>query len=198
MAPQVLPFSFGEGSLTSGQPITVQCMIVDGDLPMTLRWMFHGRELSSQMGISTFRLNPRVSLLSIDSVAAGHAGDYTCTAQNAAGQSNHTASLFVNGVLAILIIWFPLFFPPSYSFQSIRSVSQMFSYFILFIFCFLSRSSSTANHAVQFRRRFVDLRPTRSYSVHRSRGRPPVNIALGFPRPGVILPDGYSHHQSGR
>ncbi|KAK4008603.1 hypothetical protein OUZ56_013738 [Daphnia magna] len=82
--------------MTSGQPITVQCMIIDGDLPMTLRWIFHGRELSSQMGISTFRLNPRVSLLSIDAVAAGHAGDYTCTAQNAAGQSNHTASLFVN------------------------------------------------------------------------------------------------------
>lgn len=98
MAPQLLPFSFGEGSLTSGQPITVQCMILDGDLPMTLRWIFHGRELSSQMGISTFRLNPRVSLLSIDAVAAGHAGEYTCTAQNAAGQTNHTASLFVNGV----------------------------------------------------------------------------------------------------
>ena len=97
VAPQLMPFSFGEGSLTSGQPVTVQCSIVDGDLPMTIRWMFHGRELSSQMGISTFRLNPRVSLLSIDSVAAGHAGDYTCTAQNAAGQANHTASLFVNG-----------------------------------------------------------------------------------------------------
>lgn len=100
VAPQLLPFSFGEGSLTSGQPITVQCMILDGDLPMTLRWMFHGRELSSQMGISTFRLNPRVSLLSIDSVAAGHAGDYTCTATNLAGQANHTASLFVNGVFS--------------------------------------------------------------------------------------------------
>lgn len=92
-----MPFSFGEGSLTAGQPITVQCMMLDGDLPMTLRWMFHGKELSSQMGITTFRLNPRVSLLSIDAVAAGHAGDYTCTAQNVAGQTNHTATLFVNG-----------------------------------------------------------------------------------------------------
>ena len=99
VAPQLMPFSFGEGSLTAGQPITVQCMIMDGDLPMTLRWMFHGQELSSQMGISTFRLNQRVSLLSIDSVAAGHAGDYTCVAQNAAGHINHTATLFVNGSL---------------------------------------------------------------------------------------------------
>lgn len=117
VAPQLMPFSFGEGSLTAGQPITVQCMIVDGDLPMTLRWMFHGKELSSQMGISTFLLNPRVSLLSIDAVAAGHAGDYTCTAKNSAGQTNHTASLFVNGKN----------------------------------FCLLNPSSSTPNHAFQFR-----------------------------------------------
>lgn len=79
-------------------------MILDGDLPMTLRWMFHGQELSSQMGITTFRLNPRVSLLSIDAVAAGHAGDYTCTASNAAGQTNHTASLFVNGFSLSLLL----------------------------------------------------------------------------------------------
>jgi len=64
-----------------------------------LRWMFHGQELSSLMGISTLRLNPRVSLLSIDSVAAGHAGVYTCTAENAAGSSNQSASLSVNGLL---------------------------------------------------------------------------------------------------
>ena len=93
-----MPFSFGEGSLTWGEPITVQCMTMTGDLPMTLRWMFHGRELSSQMGISTLRVNPRVSLLSIDAVAGGHAGDYTCTAENAAGQSNQSASLSVNGL----------------------------------------------------------------------------------------------------
>ena len=92
-----MPFSFGQGTMTSGEPITVQCNVVHGDLPMTLRWMFHGRELSSQMGVTTFRLNPRVSLLSIDSVAAAHAGDYTCTAQNAAGSDNQTASLFVQG-----------------------------------------------------------------------------------------------------
>jgi hypothetical protein len=193
VAPQLLPFSFGEGSLTSGQPITVQCMIVDGDLPMTLRWMFHGKELSSQMGISTFRLNPRVSLLSIDSVAAGHAGDYTCTAQNAAGQSNHTASLFVNGVLAIL--------------QSLNNSCLLFRripYYYPTAPCrhylirFLSWSSSAANYAVQFRRRFVDIRSTRSYPVYCFGGRPSVDIALGLSRPGIILPDGYIHHQSGR
>ena len=66
---------------------------------MTLRWMFHGRELSSQMGVTTFKLNPRVSLLSIDAVAAAHAGDYTCTAENTAGTDNQSATLLVQGQL---------------------------------------------------------------------------------------------------
>ena len=94
-----MPFSFGQGTLTSGQPVTIQCNVIDGDLPMTMRWMFHGGEFSSQMGVTTFRLNPRVSLLSIDAVAAAHAGDYTCTAENAAGSVNHTATLLVQGQL---------------------------------------------------------------------------------------------------
>lgn len=114
VAPQVIPFSFGEGSLTAGLPITVQCMILEGDLPITFMWMFYGRELSSQMGISTFRLNPRVSLLSIDAVAAGHAGNYTCSAKNPAGITNHTATLSVNGLSSALYepclhYWIPLF-----------------------------------------------------------------------------------------
>ena len=112
MAPQVLPFIFGQGTMTSGQPITVQCIVVDGDLPMTLRWMFHGRELSSQMGVTTFRLNPRVSLLSIDSVAAAHAGDYTCTAQNAAGIADQSATLLVQGQPPNIFIFSQINIPP--------------------------------------------------------------------------------------
>ena len=84
-------------AITAGQPVTIQCTVSEGDLPIHFRWSFHGQELSSQMGISTVRLNSRVSLLSIDSIAAGHAGDYTCTAQNSAGSVNHTATLLVQG-----------------------------------------------------------------------------------------------------
>ena len=127
MAPQLLPFSFGEGSLTWGEPITVQCMTTAGDLPMTLRWMFHGEELSSQMGISTLRVNPRVSLLSIDSVAGGHAGVYTCTAENAAGQSNQSASLSVNGlsIKSTLFTFLNLLSHPPFSTQLHRVFIEM-------------------------------------------------------------------------
>lgn len=96
--PQIMPFSFGEGSLTSGQPVAIQCTVLEGDFPLSLRWAFHGQELSSQMGISIIKAGNRVSILTIDSIAAGHSGDYTCTATNSAASVNYTASLAVNGL----------------------------------------------------------------------------------------------------
>ena len=103
-----MPFSFGEGSLTSGQPVAIQCTVLEGDMPVFLRWAFHGQELSSQMGISILKAGARVSLLTIDSVAAGHSGDYTCTASNSAATVNYTASLAVNGLsLALRFIIIP-------------------------------------------------------------------------------------------
>ena len=92
-----MPFNFGEDSLTSGQPVAIQCTVSEGDMPISLRWAFHGQELSSQMGISILKAGARVSLLTIDSIAAGHSGDYTCTASNPAGSVNYTATLAVNG-----------------------------------------------------------------------------------------------------
>lgn len=95
--PRIVPFDLSDEAITSGQPVTIQCTVSEGDVPITFRWAFHGQELSSQMGITTIRINPRVSLLSIDSIAAGHAGNYTCTAQNSAGSVNYTATLQVQG-----------------------------------------------------------------------------------------------------
>ena len=96
--PKIMPFTFGEESLTSGQPVAVQCTVLEGDLPLTMRWAFHGQELSSQMGISIIKAGAKVSLLTIDSIAAGHSGDYTCTVANSASSTNYTATLAVNGL----------------------------------------------------------------------------------------------------
>lgn len=109
--PQIMPFSFGEGSLTSGQPVAIQCTVLEGDMPLTLRWAFHGKELSSQMGISIIKAGPKMSLLTIDAVAAGHSGEYTCTASNSAASVNYTATLAVNGLTPQDSFSFVLFSP---------------------------------------------------------------------------------------
>lgn len=64
---------------------------------MEINWVFHGQSHSSMMGISTTKVGPRSNMLQIESVAAAHSGNYTCTARNGAGTRNYTATLVVFG-----------------------------------------------------------------------------------------------------
>lgn len=51
------------------------------------------------MGIQISKMGSRSSVLTIDSVQGQHAGNYTCYGKNAAGVSNYTTTLIVNGIL---------------------------------------------------------------------------------------------------
>ncbi|XP_026825580.1 Down syndrome cell adhesion molecule-like protein Dscam2 isoform X24 [Ooceraea biroi] len=96
VAPQILQFSFGDDPLNSGEMLSVTCTIVKGDFPVKLTWTFDDIPIDSSRPDVTIVNNKRVSFLSIDSVAARHAGRYKCTATNAAGSDSHTAVLSVN------------------------------------------------------------------------------------------------------
>ena len=95
--PKIAPFSFGDDEFASGEHVQVSCIVSEGDLPVDISWTFHGLKETSMMGISTTKLGPRSSILQIEAVAAGHSGDYTCIAKNAAGSQNFTANLRVSG-----------------------------------------------------------------------------------------------------
>lgn len=75
----------------------VNCFVSKGDLPLKISWSFHGEELSSHMGMSTSRMGDRTSFLTIDSLMAAHSGNYTCSAENAAGSTSYTVNLLVSG-----------------------------------------------------------------------------------------------------
>lgn len=111
VAPLIAPFSFGDDeALNAGDFVVVQCSAVKGDSPLSLRWAFQSRPLSpdtqaqSVTGLTVSGLGDRISVLSIQSVSAAHNGEYTCTAENAAGVANYTATLTVNGTF-----WGPFF-----------------------------------------------------------------------------------------
>jgi hypothetical protein len=95
--PYIIPFSF-DGEANSGDNAQLTCHVSKGDHPLQLSWSFHGRELSSHMGITTTKIGDSISVLVIASVGAGHSGNYTCTAHNSAGMANYTATLQVNGM----------------------------------------------------------------------------------------------------
>lgn len=96
--PQINPFTFGEEPANAGDTVGLQCMVVKGDAPVNISWTLNGKSVTETPGISVMKSGPKVSSLSVDSVAAVHRGTYTCFAQNIAGHSNHSAILSVNGI----------------------------------------------------------------------------------------------------
>lgn len=98
--PKIAPFSFGEVALNQGEPASVQCTILGGDLPINVTWLLNGRAIDSYHDISLARLGKRVNVLTVESVAAHHAGNYSCRATNQAGTTEYAAQLIVDGLCA--------------------------------------------------------------------------------------------------
>lgn len=84
------------------------CHVAKGDMPIRIRWLFNDREVQSPvtLGVVTQKLGDRSSFLTVPSVRAENNGSYTCMATNAAGSYNHTAHLYVNGILSDHKEWF--------------------------------------------------------------------------------------------
>lgn len=98
VSPQIAPISFGEEPVNAGDLVSVQCVVTKGDFPLELTWTFEGRPIQSYHGdVIVSDTGKRVKQLIIESVAARHAGEYTCVASNAAGSVSHSAILDVNG-----------------------------------------------------------------------------------------------------
>lgn len=96
VAPLIVPFEFDE-AVYYGESVQVTCHISKGDKPLKLSWNFHGKEMSSHLGIVTTKVGDRSSILTISSVMASHSGNYTCTASNPVSTVSYTTVLNVKG-----------------------------------------------------------------------------------------------------
>lgn len=96
--PKIATFSFGDAPLNFGESASVQCTVSGGDLPMSVEWTLNGRPIPTYLEVSTPKIGKRIHVLSIDSVKADHAGNYSCVATNQAGMAEFTAPLIVIGL----------------------------------------------------------------------------------------------------
>ena len=105
---------------------SVNCAVAKGDPPIEINWMFNGSKLFTSDGILITKSGQKISFLSIESVQARHAGNYTCVAKNRAGFAEHTSELKVMGnayfilqviISSVLFISSPKFLP--FCFRSI-------------------------------------------------------------------------------
>jgi len=92
-----LPFTFGDLPLNEGQLITVPCAVIEGDSPISLKWLFNGQSIPNHLRVTIVPLGERNMILSVGSVQAIHAGWYTCAAHNDAGTYEFTVNMTVNG-----------------------------------------------------------------------------------------------------
>lgn len=95
--PKIATFSFGDEPLNFGESASAQCTISGGDLPMDVKWLVNGVEIPAYLEVSTSKVGKRINLLSIESVKADHAANYTCRATNRAGMAEFTSPLTVIG-----------------------------------------------------------------------------------------------------
>nr|XP_015838910.1 PREDICTED: Down syndrome cell adhesion molecule isoform X38 [Tribolium castaneum] len=94
--PQIIPFDFTDDPVNSEDMSSLTCTVNKGDFPIAISWSLNNRSVETIQGITVMRTNKRISQLSIDSVQAEHAGEYTCIAKNSAGITHQSAVLHVN------------------------------------------------------------------------------------------------------
>lgn len=97
MPPVVQEFAFTKLPMNAGEFANLQCIVSSGDLPLNIRWSYPGEEMGGSSGVLAKKVADRVSMLMISVITARHAGEYICTAENAAGTASHSTVLTVNG-----------------------------------------------------------------------------------------------------
>lgn len=98
MVPHIGPFSISDGPANWGDMVSATCSIMKGDFPVNIVWKFNDKTIGpDDSDITITKINRHMSALSIESVTARHAGEYTCVATNRAGNATHSTTLAVNG-----------------------------------------------------------------------------------------------------
>ncbi|XP_076065820.1 cell adhesion molecule Dscam1-like isoform X6 [Oratosquilla oratoria] len=92
--PSILSFEFPD-QVEAGKLLQISCLVTDGDEPITLQWFKDHLPLRSTSDTVVSHLTSKVSNLLLPSVTSTHTGTYSCRASNAAGSSEHSATLRV-------------------------------------------------------------------------------------------------------
>ncbi|KAL6435024.1 hypothetical protein ACFW04_005260 [Cataglyphis niger] len=98
VAPQIAPFSISEEPANWGEQVSAMCSILKGDLPIEIQWSLNGELITrlSHPDIIITNTGKKTSVLTIESVTARHAGEYSCVASNLVGSVSRSAILSVN------------------------------------------------------------------------------------------------------
>ena len=101
VSPQIGVFTFGSEPVNAGDIVSVLCTVTKGDFPLEIQWMFQNQPLSEKnRDVVVIDSGKRGKQLTIETVRAENAGEYTCIASNIAGSTSRSVILDVNGILS--------------------------------------------------------------------------------------------------
>ena len=95
--PKLAPMIFPNETM-AGMRARTTCFVIDGDLPLTFKWLKDGNLINPDDDIRITKLDSYTSMLVIDRIEEFHTGNYTCIATNAAKVTKSTAALSVSGM----------------------------------------------------------------------------------------------------
>lgn len=85
--------------MNDGDLASLSCTVSKGDFPLEIVWNFKGNPiLPGRSDIIISDTSKRVKQITIEAIAASHAGEYTCVVSNAAGSTSYSTVLEVNGI----------------------------------------------------------------------------------------------------
>lgn len=83
--------------LRLGERADVICTLRRGDLPVTFKWFFNGREIRGEELGKVASYDVRSSVYVMDKLRAENVGNYTCMVTNNAGSDTASGQLLVEG-----------------------------------------------------------------------------------------------------
>lgn len=95
--PKIQPLQSMTNLLREGMRAAISCQILEGDIPITFKWLRNQKPLPIGGGAQTRRIDEFSASLVIEKVSSKHSGNYTCVASNVAGEESFTVPLTVNG-----------------------------------------------------------------------------------------------------
>lgn len=104
--PKIMPFSSLTNLLQEGNRAGITCQAVEGDLPINFRWEKSdptGRP--DELPVVPRRTDEYTSILTIEQLSRNHSGNYTCIAQNSAGEEKLVVPVTVNGKPSIKLLF---------------------------------------------------------------------------------------------
>lgn len=96
--PKIANFGFRE-DLREGMRTAITCIVLEGDEPLTTKWLKDGRPLEEEDldVMIVYADEGFVSTLTLKNLASRHNGNYTCIAENDVASGTQSAILIVKG-----------------------------------------------------------------------------------------------------